>query len=135
LHLHSGWAAHIGRVFSRYFLSPSKRKLKPFRIVCCCYYYYYYYYYYHHHHHHHHHHNLLMLTLIFHGTVIHLLLLHRLPYFVFCFLVFLCPSVIGLWAVSLHVYKQELKWTELLLFFLSIYPLHFSILNNKLDLC
>jgi hypothetical protein len=49
---------------------------------------------------------LLMITLIFHGIIINLLLLFRLPYFVSCLLVFCAllrtraNFVIGLWAVK-----------------------------------
>jgi hypothetical protein len=55
-------------------------------------------------------------NLIFHGIIVNLLLLYRLPYFLFCLLVFLCllrtraNFVIGLWAVSLHVHIHELNY-------------------------
>jgi hypothetical protein len=58
----------------------------------------------------------LMIILIFHRIIINLLVLYRLPYFVFCFLVFLCPTtysanfVIGLWAVKFTRIKKELNW-------------------------
>jgi hypothetical protein len=58
-----------------------------------------------------------MTTLIFHGIIIDLLLLCRLPYFSFCLLVifvslYLLVLTLKLASelLSLHVYKQEFNW-------------------------
>jgi hypothetical protein len=55
-----------------------------------------------------------MLILIFHGIIINLLLLYRLPYFVFCLLVVsfhvLVLTLLLIYELlSLHVNKQELN--------------------------
>jgi hypothetical protein len=74
-----------------------------------------------------------MITLIFHGNNMNLLLLYRLPYFVFCLLVFLrtrANFVIGLWAVKfacIHT-KIELNW--IIIIIISKY-LHFTFLNSQ----
>jgi hypothetical protein len=83
--------------------------------------------------------HLLMITLILHGIIINLLLLYWLSYFVFCLLVIFVSFyvlVLALWLASellnLHIHKHELNW---IIYFLNIYNLHFSILNNKLYIC
>jgi hypothetical protein len=53
----------------------------------------------------------------------------------FCVLRSRAYFVIDLEMLTLHAYKQELNWIELLLLFLHIYILLFSVLNNNLDLC